>query len=87
MTVQKSLNFFIIKIVFADKSFVVLGLLCQNNLVTTTALTGKSYVPELQKINMFVNLGVKVRGLVAEAPKTVLSPAKETSKLGKILTL
>ena len=43
-------------------------LLYQNNPATITALTGKVYVPELQKINMFVNTEVKVRVLVAETP-------------------
>ena len=34
-------------------------LLYRNNLATITALKGKSYVPE-RKINMFVDIGVKV---------------------------
>ena len=50
-------NFFIVKIVFAFRSFVVL--LYQNNLATIATITRKSYAPELQKINMFVNIGVK----------------------------
>ena len=41
-------------------------LLHQNNLATITALTGKSHLP-VRKINMFVDIGIKVRGLVAEA--------------------
>ena len=41
-------------------------LLYQNNLATKTALKGKSYVP-VRKINMIVDIMVKVRGLVAEA--------------------
>ena len=54
------------------KSFVVL--MYQNNLATTTALTGKRFVPELQKINMCIIKGIKVRGLVAEAPKLFSAP-------------
>ena len=38
--------------------------LYQNNLARITALTGKSYLP-VRKINMFVDIGVKVRGLMA----------------------
>ena len=40
-------------------------LLYRKTLAATTALTAKSYVP-VRKINMFVNIGVEVRGLVAE---------------------
>ena len=41
-------------------------LLHQNNLATITLLTGNSYLP-VRKMNMFVDIGVKVRGLVAKA--------------------
>ena len=59
--------FFIIKIVFAIKESFNL-LLYRNNLATKTALTGESYLPE-PKINMFVDIGVKVLGLVAKASR------------------
>ena len=41
-------------------------LLYPNNLATTTALKGKSYV-SVRRINMFVDIGVKVQGLMAIA--------------------
>ena len=41
-------------------------LLYQNNLAITTALKGKSYVP-VRRINMLVDIGVKVRGPMAKA--------------------
>ena len=47
-------------------------LLCRNNCATIAALTGKSYLP-MQKINMIVNIGVKVQGLVTEASKPFLA--------------
>ena len=59
--------FFIIKIVFAiTESFDLL--LYRNNLATKTALTGESYLP-VRKRNMFVDIGVKVLGLVAKASR------------------
>ena len=53
-------------------------LLYRNNLATTTALKGISYVP-VRKINIFVDMGLV--GL-----HTVFSPVIEISKLSKILT-
>ena len=44
-----------------------------NNLATTTALKGKSYVP-VRKINIFVDIGVKVRGLIAKASTLFSAP-------------
>ena len=43
-------------------------LLYLNNIATIIALAGTSYAP-VRKINMFANIGVKVRGLVAEFSK------------------
>ena len=48
-------------------------LLYQNELAAITALTGKIYLP-VQKINMFVDIGVKVRELVAEASRLFSAP-------------
>ena len=41
-------------------------LLYRNNLATITALKDKSYIP-VRRINIFVDIGVKVRGLMAKA--------------------
>ena len=66
------INFFIIKFIFAIKeSFVVP--LYRNNLATITVLTGKSYLP-VQKIDMFVDIEVKVRELVAETSRLFSAP-------------
>ena len=70
-----NLQFFNIKIVFRIKSFVVL--MYQNNRETVTALTGKSYVTQFPKINMFANIGIKVRGLVPEAPRLFSAPLQK----------
>ena len=56
-------------------------LLYRNNLATITALKGKSYLP-VQKINMFVNIGIKVRGLVAEAYR-LFSARNRNFKIGQ----
>ena len=48
-------------------------LLYRNNLATIAALTDKSYLP-VRKINMFVDIGVKVRGLMAEASRLFSAP-------------
>ena len=58
-------------------------LLCQIYLETKTTLNHKSYVSKLRWINTFVNKGVKVRGLVAEAPQTGFIPDIQISKLTK----
>ena len=58
-------------------------LLCQNYPETKTTLNDKSYVSKLRWINMFVNKGVKVRGLVAETPQTGFIPNIQISKLTK----
>ena len=47
-------------------------LLYQNNLATITKLTGKSYLP-VRKINIFVDIGVKVRELVTEVSRLFLA--------------
>ena len=38
----------------------------QNNLAAITIVASKTYMPKLQKIKMFVNIGVKVGLLVTE---------------------
>ena len=58
-------------------------LLCQNYPETKTTLNDKSYVSKLRWINIFVNKGVKLRGLVAEAPQTGCIPDVQISKLTK----
>ena len=68
---QKPLIFSSLKLSLQLKSFGVL--LRRNNLATITALTGKSYLP-VRKINMFVDRGVKVRGLDTEASRLFLAP-------------
>ena len=59
-------------------------LLYRNSLATISAPTGKSYLP-VRKINMFVDIGVKVRGLVAEPSRLFSAPQYKISKLGEIL--
>ena len=58
-------------------------LLCQNYPETKITLNDKSYVSKMRWINMFVNKGVKVRGLVAKAPQTGFIPDIQISKLTK----
>ena len=59
-------------IIFALKEpFAVL--LYRNKLATTTALKGISYVP-VRKINMFVDIGAKVRGMMAKASTLFSAP-------------
>ena len=48
-------------------------MLYQNNLATKTALKGKSYVP-MCKINMFIDIGVKVRGVIAKVSMLFSAP-------------
>ena len=48
-------------------------LLYRNNLATKTALKGKSNV-RVSKINMFVNIGIKVRRLMAKASTLFSAP-------------
>ena len=60
-------------------------LLYRKNLATLTALTSKSYLP-VRKINMFVAMGVEVRGLVAEA-STLFSALYRNFKTGQKYSL
>ena len=58
-------------------------LLYQNKLATVTALTGKSFVPQMQKINMFVYIRVKIPKPVDIAHRLFSDPFIEISEMAK----
>ena len=68
----ESTNVFIIKSIFAIKSLLLwfcIKTISQQQL----AIKGISYLP-MRKINMFVGIGVKIRGLMAKASTLFSAP-------------